>query len=122
MLGLVFAFAAGLQFNDPDPLAWSLIYGAAAIAMFVRSSGLFPALAALVPGLVALVWGGVVLVGIQGPVDWPAVVGDVGMKTVQVELVREAAGLFLIAFVMVPVGIARLRANLPAAGSADRDG
>ena len=36
---LLFALAAGLQFNDPDPLVWSLLYAAVAVASVRVAAG-----------------------------------------------------------------------------------
>jgi hypothetical protein len=34
LMGMLFLFSAALQYNDPDPLRWALIYVAAAIPCF----------------------------------------------------------------------------------------
>ena len=52
-----FLFSVAVQYNDPDPIRWMLVYGLAALACVLKLRGrlswYFPA-AAL--GAVALVW------------------------------------------------------------------
>jgi transmembrane protein TMEM220 len=36
-MALLFAFAAALQFNDPDPIRWIAIYGAACVLSLLES-------------------------------------------------------------------------------------
>ncbi|HEU5079268.1 MAG TPA: transmembrane 220 family protein [Opitutaceae bacterium] len=56
LFALLFLYSASLQFNDPDPLRWIVIYGAAAIpcllAVWNKLNWRLPALIAAV----ALVW------------------------------------------------------------------
>jgi hypothetical protein len=85
-----------LQLNDPDPLQWTLIYGASALvavtAARARPTGLAPWLLALVAAAWAarLAW----------RIPWP--VGDL----FALEDGRELAGLVLVVAVMVSVGAA----------------
>ena len=39
---LMFAFSVVVQVNDPDPLAWMVIYGAAALACLLSLLGKLP--------------------------------------------------------------------------------
>lgn len=54
-VGLLFLVAAALQYNDPDPLRWILVWGAASAACWLfprgRPSWALPALVALVATL-----------------------------------------------------------------------
>ncbi len=62
ILALIAALFAGLQYNDPDPLVWVGLYGAAALALALAALGRpVPALAWCVVGA------GLVLVAISLP-------------------------------------------------------
>ena len=45
VFALLFTLAAGLQFNDPDPLVWSLLYAAVALASARVAAGGLPGIA-----------------------------------------------------------------------------
>jgi hypothetical protein len=92
-----FAYAAAMQYNDPDPLPWMAIYGGAALATQlwrrVRGGVLLNALV----GGVAVVWAAVLFASLP---RWPSrdelfttrpMTGD------DVEVAREALGLALVA-------------------------
>src|SRR6185503_18124067 len=91
-LALVFTGFAAVQYNDPDPVRWMAVYGAAAVvcglaAFRPRSAGL-PAAAV---GLAAFVWAlGVALPIIGQPVAWSQVFATMRMVGPNVEETREA--------------------------------
>jgi hypothetical protein len=53
----IFALSVAVQYNDPDPLVWILIYGAAAVACGAAALGRRWLVLPAAVGLVALVWG-----------------------------------------------------------------
>ena len=53
---LAFLFSVIVQYNDPDPLVWMLIYGAAMIACILFTLGKLPSFLPIMVGVVALVW------------------------------------------------------------------
>src|SRR5687768_2545882 len=55
---LMFLFSATVQVNDPDPLVWMSIYGAAAAVCGLEMRRRAPAWAAAALALIALVWAG----------------------------------------------------------------
>jgi hypothetical protein len=55
---LMFVFSAAVQLNDPDPLPWMGIYGAAAAVCALETRRRTPAWAPVALALVALVWAG----------------------------------------------------------------
>lgn len=65
VFAVLFVLGAAVQFNDPDPVAWILIYTASAAVAAVVAGGVraarFPAVAI---ACVALVWGGLLAFGV----------------------------------------------------------
>lgn len=101
VFGVVFLLFAALQYNDPDPQVWVSIYGLAAAACFMAWAGLarwwFLAIMALFY-LVAAVY------------QWPPVFegflfSEVGMRSLNIELAREAGGLAITALVMAVLAV-----------------
>ncbi len=95
--GALFILFAGLQYNDPDPEVWIPIYVLAAVACFMALTRF------------GTVWFyGLLALGylIAAVLQWPPafegfVLNEMGMKTVNIELAREAGGLALCAVAMV---------------------
>ncbi len=95
--GLLFLLFAAFQYNDPDPEVWMPIYGFAAMACFMAYVGLgqwwfFAAMAVIY--VVAAVY------------QWPPVFegflfSEVGMRSMNIEMAREAGGLAICAVVML---------------------
>ena len=64
LMTVLLAVAVAVQYNDPDPIRWMAIYGAAcALSALVVVRGRAPSTPVLVVGLVALVWGLIVAQG-----------------------------------------------------------
>ena len=91
---LLFAFSVVVQVNDPDPLRWIAIYGAAAIACLV--GGQLHWLVPVAIGLVALVWAGTIAPGVIGRVRFLEMFQEFEMKSRGVEESREMYGLLLV--------------------------
>ena len=91
---LLFALAAGLQFNDPDPLVWSLLYAAVAVASVRVAAGGRPGIATF--GLLSVLAGAFAF---WAPALWHLsgeALQSFGMSGApEEEEVREAAGLGL---------------------------
>ena len=98
LFGALFVLSAAVQYNDPDPIRWFLIYTAGALVAFAALIGP-PRLgyAAGAVGAVALVWSGTIVAGGLGPVTVGEIFGDMHMKTPNVELWRECLGLLIVA-------------------------
>jgi hypothetical protein len=98
LMALLFVAGVVVQVNDPDPLPWMAIYGAAAaVAVMPAVRGSVPVAAPLAVGIVALGWGAAVVIG--GPtVDAYGRMFDAWeMDSAATEVAREGTGLFLIA-------------------------
>ncbi|GAB4023486.1 transmembrane 220 family protein [Spirosoma koreense] len=96
VFGLLFILFAAFQYNDPDPEVWIPIYGFAAVACFMAFAGVgqwwfFAAMAVIY--LIAAYY------------QWPPVYegfmfSETGMRSLNIELAREAGGLAICAAVM----------------------
>jgi len=87
IFGLVFIYAVIVQYNDPDPLRWMLIYGGAAVACLIpRIRWYLPAIVAVV----ALVWMITTLPAIFEARDFTGT-----------EIEREAGGLLIVSIWML---------------------
>lgn len=110
-MALLFVFSAGLQLNDPDPLVWILVWGAAAmvaaLAAFRRDGAPRP-LALLVAG-VALVWAATLGPHALGRIPLGRMFESWRMKDAAVEENRETFGLLLIAGWMLVTAFVRPR-------------
>jgi Transmembrane family 220, helix len=98
LMALLFAFAAALQYNDPDPIRWIAVYGCACVLSLVAAfRRRVPPAAAIAVGLVALVWAAWIAFG--GPVasENRHMFDAWEMKSASVEQAREASGLILVA-------------------------
>jgi hypothetical protein len=108
-LAALFVVAAALQLNDPDPLGWTAIYAAAALAAALAASGrgVWP-LAATV-GLVAAVWAAAMAPAAAKLGDLARAMGpDTGA-----EEARELVGLLLVAAAMAALVVHRDRFRTP---------
>ncbi len=96
VFGLLFVLFAAFQYNDPDPEVWVPIYGLAAIACFMAYAGLgrwwFYVLMAVMYVIAAVY-------------QWPPafegfLFSEMGMRSMNIEMAREAGGLAICAAVM----------------------
>jgi vitamin B12 transporter len=96
MAGL-FAFGAVVQYNDPDPIPWMLVYTATSLlCLGAVVRGRVPVWAALGVGVIALIWG--LVWSRSAPLSTYFQMFDYcEMKSVPAEEARETSGLFMIA-------------------------
>jgi hypothetical protein len=114
LMTAAFALSVAVQYNDPDPIQWMAMYGAAAFATTWaalrprRYPWWFPALV----GLVALVWASRLLPQVLGKVRIPELFASWEMKNARVEVARESGGLLIVAaWMMITALFASLRAR-----------
>lgn len=92
-----FVFSVVVQLNDPDPIAWVLIYGAAAVAsllaMLGRGHWAPPAVVAVLAGA----WAASIAPRVVGEVPFGDMFGAFEMESVAIEESREMYGLLIIA-------------------------
>ncbi len=101
VFGLLFVLFAALQYNDPDPEVWIPIYGLAAVACFMTWAG------------AARWWflaGMAVMYAVATVYQWPPkfegfLFSEIGMRSLNIELAREAGGMALCSLVMVVLAV-----------------
>src|SRR5687768_6436288 len=92
----LFVLSAVVQYNDPDPIRWVAMYGAAAAACVVA---MYRAVPRWLPGLVAaaaFVWIALLTPRVLGQVSFGEMFREAGMATMAIEEGREAIGLLLV--------------------------
>ena len=107
-----FILSAAVQFNDPDPLSWILMYGTAAFACILFAAGRLPLWLPALIGSVALAWIIYLLPGAirsPEPVSGQAVFSTVEMINERVEVIREIGGLLITGTWMIVLYIAGKR-------------
>lgn len=108
MMAAVFLFATAVQYNDPDPIRWMTVYGAACmVSMLVaarpqRVAWFLPAAI----GLVATAWAAMIAPGVIGRVGFSELFVSMQMKTEVIEEGRETAGLLIVAAWMAVLAVA----------------
>ena len=101
---LMFVFSVIVQFNDPDPLTWMAIYGAAAVACVLSLVGKLPWWYAVLVGVIALAWAATIAPRVIGQVPFLDMFAEFEMKDIGVEESREMYGLLLIGGWMAVLG------------------
>ena len=101
---LMFVFSVFVQVNDPDPLTWMAIYGAAAIACLLSLMGRLPWWFAVITGLVALAWAATIAPRVIGQVPFLDMFAEFEMHDIGVEESREMYGLLIIGAWMAVLG------------------
>ena len=94
---LMFVFSVVVQVNDPDPVSWMAIYGAAAVACLLSLRSRLPWWFAVITGLIALAWAATIAPRVIGHVRFLDMFAEFEMKDIGVEESREMYGLLLIA-------------------------
>ena len=115
VMALLFAFAAALQFNDPDPIRWIAIYAAAcavSLVMYIKRR-VVPAvpLAVLV---IASVWAMAIAFGGPAASEYEHMFDAWEMNSPSVEEAREASGLLIVAVWMIVLLVRARRAAVRA--------
>lgn len=101
----MFALSVVVQYNDPDPIAWMAVYGAAAVLCGLELRRSTPPWAVLALGLGALAWAGYIAFRVHD-VPLGALVAAWEMKDVQIEEAREMYGLAIVGIWMLTIAAA----------------
>lgn len=102
IMAAAFALSVVVQYNDPDPLQWMGIYGAAAVVAIWAASRprRYPWWAPAAVGALAAVWAVRLLPDVLGRVRIPELFASWEMKNATVEEARESGGLLIVALWM----------------------
>ena len=102
---LLFVFAAVVQFNDPDPLAWVAIYLAAALMCAMEMRRTTPIWAPATVAAIALAWSGYIATrALDVPIG--TLFAEWEMRNIRVEEAREMYGLAIVgAWMLVIAGV-----------------
>jgi len=118
VMAALFAFAAAVQYNDPDPWRWVIVYsGAGLVALLVAVRGVIPLTAAVIVGVVALLWGLSIALRIPSLDVYGYMFDAWEMKSEPIEEARETTGLLIVAgwmaLVVARAWVARRRSAHP---------
>lgn len=107
VMAFLFALAVAVQYNDPDPIRWMLIYGAACVVcILIAAHKAPPRLVPLAIGFIALAWSIFWMETGSRSIDLYRHMFDAWeMKSVPVEEAREASGLLIVAFWMAVTAV-----------------
>lgn len=103
---LMFLFSAAVQLNDPDPLVWMGIYGAAAVVCGLEIRRRAPAWAPVAVAVIALAWAGSLYYR-ANEVPVASLFAQWEMRDLRIEEAREMYGLAIIGIWMIAIVIVR---------------
>ena len=110
-MALLFAFAAAVQFNDPDPIRWIAIYTAAcALSLVMFFKRRVPPAMVIAVLVIALAWAATIALGGPTASEYEHMFDAWEMKSPSVEEAREASGLLIVAVWMMVLTIRARRA------------
>jgi len=106
LMAALLAFAASVNFNDPDPVRWVAMYGiACAASIFVAVTATVPLAVPVAVGAIALVWALVIASNVPGFEAYEHMFDEWEMKNETVEEARETCGLLIVAVWMAAVAL-----------------
>jgi hypothetical protein len=106
LMALLFLFSVAVQYNDPDPVRWMAIYGAAAVACLWRSAAArVPRWLPSVVAVTAVLWAAV-SARLVDPAALPHMFDSFEMHSLAVEEARETSGLLIVTAWMLVVALA----------------
>lgn len=97
VMAAAFLFSVIVQYNDPDPLAWMAMYGAALVACVLFALRRMPWWLPAGVGVIALLWAIDWAPGVLGKTRFSEMFEAWEMKNERVEEAREFWGLMIIA-------------------------
>jgi hypothetical protein len=98
LMAVLLAFAAAVNVNDPDPVRWVAMYGAACvISIIVALTGAVPLPLPALVGAVALAWAIVWAARVPSLEMYTHMFDEWEMKSETVEEARETCGLLIVA-------------------------
>ena len=107
-LAVLFALSVGLQVNDPDPIRWMAIYGAAAVAVAaLPAANKVWCILGTVVGIVAAAWGAYLGSQVATKIGFSDLFLKMSEKGGAVEVGREAGGLVIVAAGLLSLSLFR---------------
>jgi len=99
MLAVIFALFAAVQYNDPDPIQWILLYGLVAVHFMLAALGRMNRLAVWLTLAAAAIWAATLLPDFMNWIRMgePSIVETMKAEQPWIELTREFLGLVLAA-------------------------
>ena len=92
-----FLFSVAVQYNDPDPIRWMLIYGLAALACILKLKGRLKWYLPAAVGATALAWAASIAPRVMGKTTVGDMFQSFEMINSVVEEAREMGGLLIVA-------------------------
>jgi len=92
-----FLFSVAVQYNDPDPARWMLIYGLAALACVLKLLGRLRWYLPAAVGATAFGWAASLVPGVIGKTTFGEMFQSFHMINALVEEAREMGGLLIVA-------------------------
>jgi drug/metabolite transporter (DMT)-like permease len=111
-----FALSVLVQYNDPDPLRWMALYGAAAVACVLYATGRARWWFAAAVGVIALAWAIPLAPAVIGKTAFGEMFEAWEMKNERVEVSREMYGLLIVAAWMAVLTFAHWRRGAKPSG------
>jgi hypothetical protein len=107
-LAVLFSLSVGLQVNDPDPIRWMVIYGAAALAIAAlpAANKVWCAVGTVI-GVVAAAWGAYLGSQVASKIGFSDLFSKMSEKGGAVEVGREAGGLVIVAVALLTLSLYR---------------
>jgi predicted membrane protein len=94
---IVFLLCVAVQYNDPDPVRWMIIYGAAALCSILYAARKLKVYLSVATAVAALAWIFLILPEVWGKaIAWHHVFATIHMISPEVEFVREMGGLLIV--------------------------
>ena len=109
VMAALYAVSVALQYNDPDPLRWMAIYGAAAVASAMLPARRWAIPLALATAGAAVLWAALLFPELWGKVGFTDLWRKMSEKGGAVEVEREVGGLIIVAGWLVPAALLRRR-------------
>ncbi len=103
---VIFLLCVAVQYNDPDPVRWMVIYGLAALCCMLFAFKKLPVYLPVVTAVAALIWAVLLLPAVFGKtIPMREVFSMIHMFSPGVEEVREIGGLSIVAFWMIVLAL-----------------
>ena len=107
VMAVLFFVSVALQYNDPDPVQWMAIYGAAGLLAAWAAWGRRMSVGApLLVAAIAIAWAAFIATHLHGHFAWHHLVESMHAGTPQIEESRESLGLGIVAAWMLVLAFA----------------